>query len=202
MENQQKDYNPFKLWGSWFGFILGLIILIFTSTSLNAGHLPPFAAIMMPIVVLNPIVWIDSEIAFLTLPVALFFWGWIIHVVFRLFNRRTVSEPSRMNTITKTFLIIFSTEAIILILGLFFWETDRGYNDCRYETPSLLHPFGELSKGIPGPMGWGCETGGTAFRNIGPVFFLAADALILTVVIFIIYLIIKIYAPHNSIQNA
>lgn len=85
-EEIKKSYNPFKMWGSWFGFGLGILTFPLWE---HYG-----------VVSLNPISWIIPFVgdffsygivfyatALFTLPVALFFYGWGINSFFRMIDR-------------------------------------------------------------------------------------------------------------------
>lgn len=127
MENEiKKSYNPFKMWGSWVGFILGIIgifgylvapfFLIDSSILLDnlfIGNLQAFGGGLMTT---NPIFWLSVLffgegairlilIIALTTPLVLFLYGWGIHSIFRKLN--------------KTGRIILSI-TILVILGLVF----------------------------------------------------------------------------------
>lgn len=81
----EKTYNPFKMLGSWTGFILGILTI---SSAYIANH----------VVFLHPFAWayffgvqMDSEgvgiLAILTMPILFFIYGWIIHSVLRKVGR-------------------------------------------------------------------------------------------------------------------
>lgn len=86
MEKIKKFYNPFKMWGSWLGFVIGILLV-------------PTASVMNHVLFLHPIIWLyflnliqmDGEnmaiSAAITLPVVLFFYGWGIHSIFRKFKK-------------------------------------------------------------------------------------------------------------------
>jgi hypothetical protein len=89
-EQTKKSYNPFKMWGSWFGLVLGALII-------------PLEDMVF---VLNPIIWpflfVDVDvghdiglliglIAIFTLPIALFIYGWGAHSFFRKINREKLA---------------------------------------------------------------------------------------------------------------
>lgn len=81
MEEIKKSYNPFRMWGSWLGFILGILVI---SSSYLSNH----------VVFLHPFAWAyylgaetDWEglgiLAVLTMPIIFFIYGWLIHFFFR-----------------------------------------------------------------------------------------------------------------------
>lgn len=87
-EEIKKSYNPFKMWGSWFGLVLGLLTFPLWE------H--------YKVVSLNPISWVIPfvgdffsyglvyyVIALFTLPIALFLYGWGIHLIFRKINKES-----------------------------------------------------------------------------------------------------------------
>ncbi|MBP6949061.1 MAG: hypothetical protein KBB50_03255, partial [Candidatus Pacebacteria bacterium] len=96
MENEtKKSYNPFKMYGSWIGFIIGI-------TGILTGHifLQPVAISTNHfgdlVLVYNPFFWIAfhslSRVGFLvvtiiTTPVIFFIYGWIINSIFRKSNK-------------------------------------------------------------------------------------------------------------------
>jgi hypothetical protein len=87
-EEIKKSYDPFKMLGSWTGFVLGIVSV---ASAYITNH----------VLFLHPIVWayslgllganVDSEglgiLAALTLPIVFFIYGWGIHLILRKINR-------------------------------------------------------------------------------------------------------------------
>lgn len=90
IEEPKKTLNPFRLWGSWCGAVLGLILSgNFLIAMLGHENVTEIGSFLLDISIflsyLNPIYWFNpkSMMGILTLPIALFFWGWGINVLIR-----------------------------------------------------------------------------------------------------------------------
>ncbi len=83
----KKSYNPFKMWGSWVGFGIGVCsLLLYTGEPSILRDLfgTPFVAI-------NPLIWIvrwPIPSIVLTTPIMTFVYGWGIHSIFRKLSSR------------------------------------------------------------------------------------------------------------------
>ncbi|OGZ33434.1 MAG: hypothetical protein A2174_01205 [Candidatus Portnoybacteria bacterium RBG_13_41_18] len=76
----QKSYNPFKMWGSWAGFLIGLLLAFLTSLE-GAMPSPYFHIIFSRF---NPILYFSGNYFGLILSLIMFFiLGWLIHSIIR-----------------------------------------------------------------------------------------------------------------------
>lgn len=82
-----KTYNPFKMWGSWFGLGVGIV-----GTLLYTWILPiaPFRDLFSFTILTNPLIWLvgwPTLPIIMTTPVVMFLYGWGIHSIFRKLER-------------------------------------------------------------------------------------------------------------------
>ncbi len=113
MIENKLSYNPFKMWGSWVGFVIGILIPIFWMLSIMGGlthSLPESEAFIMtlttflkisiiflyPIGYLSiPLSWIGfeplTEIMLLT-PIFYFLCGWGVHSLIRYFRGKQKND--------------------------------------------------------------------------------------------------------------
>ncbi len=90
-----KTYNPFKLWGSWIGFIVGIIpiiyVIILGALKIEIGSSIP---IFFYYIKLNPLFYLGYDCheagcggpEFLATPFVFFLMGYILHLVIRKFR--------------------------------------------------------------------------------------------------------------------
>lgn len=88
-KDNKKSYNPFKMWGSWIGLIIGISLKFIIYSSLFT----PFYIIAVILVNLNfiNILLLTSGICHtdcygllkISSPVVFFLYGWGIHSLFR-----------------------------------------------------------------------------------------------------------------------
>ncbi len=95
-EQTKKSYNPFKMWGSWVGFGIGifLLILLFVFSSLKQYYILNAISFLWK---LNPIyIWVISScgepgcggFVTFTAPIIYFLYGWLIHSLIRKIKNR------------------------------------------------------------------------------------------------------------------
>ena len=91
VERTEKSYNPFKMWGSWVGLILGLILPMPLSPM---SLVPPIFMIIgfiltllgtgFPSQITNPFLF---TLAICSPPILGFLLGWLIHSLIRRFKK-------------------------------------------------------------------------------------------------------------------
>ena len=103
-EEIKKSHNPFKMWGSWVGFGVGMVsIFAYVTTpylmmtgvmTIGSFPLENLAELASDFITINPIFWI-TEILYgieglglmpfivLTTPIVAFLYGWGIHLICR-----------------------------------------------------------------------------------------------------------------------
>ena len=95
MENEiKKSYNPFKMWGSWIGFFIGIILLTFPAFFVikQSGFLDAVRSIIK----ISPIYYWESSwcdqpgcgfITFFSTRIIFFLYGWGIHSLIRKYTK-------------------------------------------------------------------------------------------------------------------
>lgn len=89
MVTVNKSYNPFKMWGSWAGVIIGLLPIIIGSIL----QLDDMARVLnFFLTKLNPFYYLEISICkepgcgiltIISTPIIFFIYGWAIHLIIR-----------------------------------------------------------------------------------------------------------------------
>jgi hypothetical protein len=93
----KRSYNPFKMWGSWVGFGIGVVgtlayvtnsytYMLFTNFMPGRILLNMLEKLGSSLQLANPFIWIFMWPIFpvvLLTPIVMFFYGWGIHSMFR-----------------------------------------------------------------------------------------------------------------------
>ncbi len=132
MENEiKKSYNPFKMWGSWVGFGVGIV-----AVPLYLGD-PSILRDLLgtPITAINPFLWLlgwPTKTVVLVTPIVIFFYGWGIHSLFR----RLTKEQG-----IKVFCVIV---VLVIISSIYFYtDSKQSFKNANpyydYSADSLLN---------------------------------------------------------------
>lgn len=122
MENEiKKSYNPFKMWGSWIGFCLGIIstILSVGQSWISLPDMPFFILLSSSFekfqflnIITILIQWPLLPVILLT-PIFTFIYGWGVHSLFRKFGWKINGWKLLIEIVVVLIIVFFITNSQI-----------------------------------------------------------------------------------------